>query len=75
MGFTFNPSLRRLCDYKLFEPFVQKCRPYFFGKKCDELDIQKLYKSENFKAAITLNPKGFVRHIGDGEHIKRDWEA
>ena len=73
-GFTFNPALRRLEDYKLMGPYIEKCRPYFFGKKCDEIDIQKIFLKYNFRAAITLNERGFVKHIGYDSHIIRDWE-
>ena len=73
-GFTFNPSLRRLSDYNLMGPYLKKCIPYFFEKRCDELDIQKLFLENNFKAAITLHEEGFVKHIGYNNHIIRDWE-
>tara|TARA_A100001015_G_scaffold316302_1_gene430243 strand:+ start:1677 stop:2387 length:711 start_codon:yes stop_codon:yes gene_type:complete len=63
-GFTFNPGLRRTSDCKLLLPYQQ-----FIGSKaCNvggvEQALSNLYFNNEFRCAITLNEKGFVKHIG-----------
>jgi hypothetical protein len=74
-GFTFNPGLRRLADYKLLPAgfggqeltvkLIQKlpsaALPY-------EAQASEFYRSRGFSAAV-LNETGFVRHIGEERHI------
>ena len=54
-GFSFNPGLRRLSDYKLVGPYA-------------EGGISLAYKAHLFSAVI-LTGNGSVRHIGDQRHI------
>jgi hypothetical protein len=58
-GFSFNPGLRRLADYKVIGGYA----PHK-----DEIGISFAYKSRLFSAVI-LSGMGFVRHIGDERHI------
>ena len=58
-GFSFNPGLRRLKDYKLIENYEN------IGH---ERDISNKYKELGFKAAI-LKTK-YVEHIGWNRHVK-----
>lgn len=57
-GFSFNPGLRRLVDYKLHAPYQQ-----FAGEKA----LSKLYAEENRYALILENDA--VLHTGFGEHV------
>lgn len=67
-GFTFNPGLRRLADYKLIGKY-QNVTPSVIGKDWQgELKIGEFYKARGFRAAIL--PDGYVRHIG-GERTVR----
>ena len=63
-GFTFNPGLRRTIDCKLLLPYQQ----FIGSKECNvggvEQALSNLYFNKRFRAAITLNENGFVKHIG-----------
>ena len=63
-GFTFNPGLRRLKDYKILMPYSI----WINSKECNvggvEQALSNLYYKYGYLAAITLNEKGFVKHIG-----------
>ena len=63
MGFTFNPGLRRLSDYKQISPYSQYMNDEKYGGIV-ELNLSSKYNNMNKFAAITLNEEGFVRHIG-----------
>ena len=68
-GFSFNPGLRRLSDYKKvqpFENFIPTPSPSKFYTP--ELELSKHYKKLGYKAAILS--KGCVKHIGWNDHIK-----
>lgn len=75
-GFTFNPGLRRLADYYLLAPYAEK--PIIIGKKnqsiASEIDLSIYYERLGFRAAITIHPGGYVKHIGWGDHIPQEWE-
>lgn len=72
-GFTFNPGLRRLKDYKLFMPYSS----YKNSKECNcggvEQALSNLYFKNSYISAITLNEKGYVKHIGWDNPTKRDY--
>lgn len=74
-GFSFNPALRRLCDYQLLGSFSQQrltlnliplvasaAIPY-------EAQASEFYFRRGFYAGI-LDRKGFVRHIGEERHVQ-----
>jgi len=75
-GFTFNPGLRRLADYYLLSPYAEK--QIIIAKKnqsiASEIDLSIYYDRLGFRAAITTNPLGYVKHIGWGDHIPQEWE-
>jgi hypothetical protein len=75
-GFTFNPGLRRLSDYRLLSPFAAQSIVYRQKNKhiASELDLSILYERLGFTSAITNNEKGFVRHIGWSDHVPQEWE-
>jgi len=67
-GFTFNPGLRRLKDYKLIKPFAS-----FLREERDavytEQRIGQAYFELGFRSAIL--PSGFVRHIGNRNSVRQ----
>jgi glycosyltransferase involved in cell wall biosynthesis len=64
-GFTFNPGLRRLQDYKINGPY-SKIPKTECNSSCGGIEayLSKLYFSQQFYSAITLNTSGYVKHIG-----------
>jgi glycosyltransferase involved in cell wall biosynthesis len=71
-GFTFNPGLRRLNDYKLNGPY-SKIPKTDSHSTCGGIEayLSKLYCSQHFYAAITTNESGYVKHIGWDNPTKR----
>ncbi|MDR3073529.1 MAG: glycosyl transferase [Deltaproteobacteria bacterium] len=70
-GFSFNPGLRRLADYKRLGSYsAQLLAPRYTGQHF-EAYLGTLYKELGYTTAISLfnEGKGFVRHIGDGRHV------
>jgi hypothetical protein len=64
MGFSFNPGLRRLSDYKLIGNYRKfNNEKKIHGGSC-EVELQKIYKKMNKIVVITLNETGYVKHIG-----------
>jgi len=59
-GFSFNPSLKRLCDYKLIGSCYQKIG--------HESDLSIKYAELGFRAAILKNK--YVEHIGTDRHVE-----
>lgn len=67
-GFTWNPGLRRLSDYKLIGKYSDHTnfnRHYPF---LSEIKIGKIYNGLGYYAAMTKN--GYVKHIGENRTIK-----
>lgn len=60
-GFTWNPGLRRLKDYKLIAPFSAYLHPGDFAA-LTECRIGQRYYQEGFRA-VTLLPQ-YCKHIG-----------
>lgn len=63
-GFSFNPGLRRLADYKQHAPYTR-----FSGEK----DLSRIYHAENRYALILENDA--VLHTGFGAHVVVSDEA
>lgn len=66
-GFTFNPTLKRMKDYKrigFYGKYVtfDKRRPWMAEKT-----IGRIYRNLGYHAEIS--EYGFVKHIGDDRHI------
>ena len=63
-GFTFNPGLRRLKDCKLLMPYSN----YKNSPECNcggvEQALSNLYHKNGYISVITLNERGYVKHIG-----------
>jgi GT2 family glycosyltransferase len=75
-GFTFNPGLRRTRDCRRLHPYsdlevLVKKTPMVLG----EIDLSIYYKNLGYRAAITNDEEGYVRHIGYEDHIQLPWEA
>lgn len=69
-GFSFNPGLRRLCDYRrIINYCANLATPYFSGSF--EAYISNIYRGLGYVAAVCVanEGKGFVRHCGDDAHV------
>jgi GT2 family glycosyltransferase len=67
-GFTFNPGLRRLCDYKAVGPY-SRIHPSVPGHQPNaEAAVGKAYFEKGLMAA-TLT-QGYVKHIGWNQSCK-----
>jgi hypothetical protein len=67
-GFTFNPTLKRVSDYKRIGSYSKytvfnRERPWESESK-----ISMLYRRMGYTARI--GEKGFVRHLGDNRHVE-----
>lgn len=67
-GFSFNPGLRRLKDYKLIAPFTASTQDGLMNPAAAEIAIGKQFHRLGFRAALL--PEGYVRHIGQNRHVK-----
>jgi hypothetical protein len=73
-GFSFNPSLRRLSDYKLLGSFSQQrltvpLKPLVSSAALPyEAEASDFYFRRGFYAAI-LDGAGYYRHIGEERHV------
>lgn len=76
-GFTFNPGLRRIRDYRRLAPFTGlQCREFDPPKRrkphqyrLGEADISIYYRDLGYTAAISHQSEGYVRHLGDEQHL------
>ena len=59
-GFTWNPGLRRLSDYKLIAPFIQYKQEKDFNALA-ECRVGQKFHELGFRAAILMD--GYVKHI------------
>lgn len=70
-GFSFNPGLKRLSDYKIlssYEKAVQDYKSKYYFPNNPESIIGIIYKNLGYRAAIS--EKGFLRHIGYGRTVQ-----
>ena len=75
-GFTFNPGLRRLVDYRrLGASYENQPRTMYVVAKTPtaalpfEAEASAFYHRLGYRAVI-LDEGGYVRHIGDGRHVR-----
>jgi hypothetical protein len=68
-GFSFNPGLRRLKDYKLLGSFSQYGTNGEHGATV-EANVGKFYKDKGYISAI-ISGNGFVKHIGEFNNVPR----
>jgi hypothetical protein len=66
-GFSFNPGLRRLADWKRIGGYGRHVG--YDPKGCGERALGCLYDDRGFGSAIL--PKPFIYHIGDESHVDR----
>lgn len=75
-GFTFNPGLRRTSDCMIFHPYndleVKKEKNGLMVM--GEIDLSIYYQELGYRAAITSNSEGYVRHIGGKRHVPLPWQ-
>jgi hypothetical protein len=74
-GFTFNPGLRRLSDYRLLGASYERQPRTMYVKPVKataalpyEVEASAFYHRLGYKAAI-LDEGGYVRHIGEERHV------
>lgn len=75
-GFTWNPGLRRTTDCMLFHPYQNlEVRKLKNGLSIlGEIDLSIYYQEAGYRAAITSNEEGYVRHIGGKRHVPLPWQ-
>lgn len=65
-GFTFNPTLKRMSDYRMIGNYSKfSNHPYRAWEA--EAAIGKFYKDKGMFA--TIAKQGYVKHIGENRHI------
>ena len=68
--FSFNPGLRRMSDYK--DLFLSS---YANATNADgviaERTINDMFRENRYRMALTPDPAGYIRHIGEGRHVFR----
>ena len=69
--YSFNPGLRRMSDYSEFfgKSFATFTIAGNRGGLESERKINDFYREKGYRMAITPNPEGYVRHIGDARHV------
>ena len=75
-GFTWNPGLRRTSDCMLFHPYQNlEVRKLKNGMNIlGEIDLSIYYQEAGYRAAITSDQEGYVRHIGGKRHVPLPWQ-
>lgn len=71
-GFSFNPGLRRLRDYRLIgSSYAANAEPERGFGGMAEAQLSELYASVGFFAAALWKDEGatFARHLGRGHHV------
>jgi hypothetical protein len=69
-GFTFNPSVKRLADYRLLGTYGLYAMFSPSNPSRSEMIIAKEYYKRGFSAAVLK--QGYIRHIGgDGRGIRK----
>jgi glycosyltransferase involved in cell wall biosynthesis len=61
-GFTFNPSLWRMSDYKKLAPFIDIAGPEHLHMATKEMNIGQWYYNLGYRAVILS--EGYCSHIG-----------
>jgi len=75
-GFTFNPGLRRTRDCLLLWPYKDLAIAHQMKNKTQitESDLSIYYAQLGYRAAVPADPRGYVKHMGEGQHIANEWE-
>jgi glycosyltransferase involved in cell wall biosynthesis len=69
--YSFNPGLRRMSDIKeLFGGSFSTFTSFDIKNPLkSEIEINARFQQEGFKMAMTSNPAGHLKHIGEGRHV------
>lgn len=76
-GFTLNPGLRRTADCMRLYPYAsQKIHVnHLKRERVTESDLSIIYGTLGFRAGITGEEGGYVRHTGYAHHLVNEWES
>jgi hypothetical protein len=67
-GFSFNPGLRRLSDYKRLGTYGAHAGYRLDGGGRAEALIGRIYRDMGYRSAILAD--GYARHLGDNRHVE-----
>ena len=67
-GFSWNPGLRRLADWKRIGGYLSH---WAVSDNATEQHLSRLYADLGMVAAILPEPGGYVRHIGEGRSTQK----
>jgi hypothetical protein len=73
-GFTFNPDLRRLSDYRRLGSYSGQKLTFILTPKIQTMGLlyeagaSKFYYGRGYRGVV-LDETGCVRHIGDERHV------
>lgn len=69
--YSFNPGLRRMSDYKTFfkSSFATFTNASGGGGLRSEREVNDFYKDMGYRMALTPDPEGYIKHIGDNRHV------
>lgn len=76
-GFTLNPGLRRTTDCLILGPYSELSFAHELkGRtKVTESDVSIHYHRLGYRAAISSVTNGYIRHIGEADHLANEWES
>jgi hypothetical protein len=71
LGFSFNPGLRRLRDYRMVGDYASRVDASLGRGALAEVQLSRLYMGMGYFAAILAENKveGYVRHKGKDRHV------
>jgi len=69
--YSFNPGLRRMSDYHEFfgSSFTKFTNAGNGSGLQSERKINDYYREKGYRMALTPDPEGYLKHIGDGRHV------
>lgn len=70
--YSFNPGLRRMSDYSEFfeKSFATFTNAGNISGLQAERKVNDFYREKGYRMALTPNPDGYLRHIGDNRHVE-----
>lgn len=67
--YSFNPGLRRMADYSEFFGSSFSSFGNAGSGLQTERKINDFYRERGYRMALTPDPEGYLRHIGEGRHV------
>lgn len=69
--YSFNPGLRRMSDYSEFfgSSFATFTSAGNGSGLQSERKINDFYREKGYRMALTSDPLGYLKHIGEGRHV------